>query len=65
LLESFAPEITIRDPNESESVCHASAIRAREPLIIPAQSFKPNNAVFPIIEIAPYLYAARVRFILG
>jgi hypothetical protein len=51
------PARIIIDERVSEIVCHASAIRATEPVTIPAQYFRIKSTVFRPMEIQASRYA--------
>ena len=53
LLEIFVATSTIMELKESESVCQASAISAREPVTNPAQYLKMNNKPLVAIDNQP------------
>ena len=51
--DNRAPAITIIELNESDKVCHASAVIAIDPDTIPAQSLIENRRELTIIETIP------------
>jgi hypothetical protein len=59
---SFAATTTTTELSESESVCHASAASAIEPVNTLAHILKANKIVFTIIETEPSIYPAFVAF---
>jgi hypothetical protein len=52
-LEAFRPISTATEDNESDKVCHASAIKPIEPVVIPTQYLKINKIPLVPTEIQP------------
>ena len=57
--DSFTLPITTTELAESERVCQASAVRAMDPDITPAQNLSINKAMFANMEIPPSSKLAR------
>jgi hypothetical protein len=55
--DNLTAATTITELMESESVCHASAAKAMEPVITAAHILRINNAELIIIETIPSMYA--------
>ena len=61
---NFAATITTIELIESESVCHASAANAIEPVIMLTHILRINNAVLIMVDTVPSIYPAFVLSIL-
>ena len=53
MTDILPPINTTAEETESVSVCQASAVKANDPVTIPAQYLNPKSRMFPMIEIQP------------